>query len=123
MIVRVGKLGKAVIVRARFLALVDRRVEIDEMPPGLAGRLHEDFDVALAVEGAGIAAGRVVVDDGVDVGGLAPAHAFEVDAEGGADRATRYVEGQRGRRNPERPVVLAGPGRDPERVRAAEVVR
>jgi hypothetical protein len=29
------------------------------MPPGLAGRLQEDFDVALAVEGAGIAAGRV----------------------------------------------------------------
>src|SRR5229473_2568527 len=36
-------------------AFVDSRIEVDEMPAGLAGGLHDQLDVALAVEGTGIA--------------------------------------------------------------------
>src|SRR3954452_6709413 len=68
MIVGEGELRQAVIVRPRLLALVDRGIEIDEMPARLAGGLHDDLDVALAVEAAGIARDRVVVDQRVDVG-------------------------------------------------------
>src|SRR5262245_58688315 len=96
MVVRIGELGQAVIIRPGLLALVDCRIEIDEMPAGLPGRLHHDLDVALAVEGAGVAAHRVVVDHGVDVGGLAPAHALEMDPERGPHRPARHVERQRG---------------------------
>ena len=56
MVVRIGELREAVIVRPRLLALVDAGIEIDEVPARLAGRLHDDLDVALAVEGAGVAA-------------------------------------------------------------------
>src|SRR5258705_11040757 len=81
MVIRIGELWNLEIQRARFLALVDRGIEIDEMPAGLAGRLEEDLDVALAVERAGIADVAVVVDDRVDVGGLGPAHALQMDLE------------------------------------------
>src|SRR5262249_45536342 len=80
-IVREGELRQPVVVGPRLLALVDRRVEVDEVPAGLAGRLHDDLDVALAVEAAGIARDRVVVDQRVDVGGLAPAAALDVHPE------------------------------------------
>src|SRR5262245_43645655 len=123
MIVRKGELRKPVVVRARLLALVDRRIEIDEMPAWFPGRLHDDLDVALAVEAAGIARDRVVVDHRVDVGGLAPAHTLEVDTEGGPDGAARHVERQRGRRDPEGALHLRAAGLDPEVVDAAEVVR
>src|SRR5262245_47497951 len=49
-IVRVGELPNLEILRPRFLALVDRGVEVDEVPPRLAGRFEEDLHVALAVE-------------------------------------------------------------------------
>src|SRR5262249_28157510 len=90
--VGVGQLGQAGDVRPHLAASINGRVEIDEVPAGLAGRLHHDLDVALAVEGAGVAADRVVVDHRVDVGGLRPAHAHEVDAERGAHRSAGDVE-------------------------------
>src|SRR5215831_12450801 len=101
MVVRESELRQPVIVRACLLALVDRRIEIDEMPPGLAGRLHDDLYVALAVECAGVAASRVVVHDGVDVRRLAPANSLEMNSEGGSDRPARHVEWKGGRSDPE----------------------
>src|SRR5690348_1702813 len=59
---RIGELRDAEIVRPRFVALVDAGIEIDEMPAGLASRLHDQLDIALAVESAGIADVIVVVD-------------------------------------------------------------
>src|SRR5262249_62260867 len=100
MVVGESELRQAIIVRPRFLALVDRRVEIDEMPAGLAGRLHDDLDIALAVEAAGIARDRVVVDQRVDVGGLAPAAALDMDPEGGPGRTAGDIERQGGGRDP-----------------------
>src|SRR5262245_44922739 len=122
MVVGERELRQPVVVRPRLLALVDRRVEIDEMPAGLAGRLHDDLDVALAVEAAGIARDRVVVDQRVDVGGLAPAAALDVDAESGAGRTARDIETECRRRDPEGALLLALGGVDPEIVHAAEII-
>src|SRR5438128_9358908 len=57
-----GELRDAEVVRPRLLALVNARIEIDEMPARIAGSLHDQLDIALAVEGAGIADIAVVVD-------------------------------------------------------------
>src|SRR6185295_10696897 len=92
MVVRISQLGQTVVVRPGLLALVDRRIKIDEVPARLPGRLHDDLDIALAVEGAGVAAGSIVVNHSVDVGGFAPAHAFEVDSEGRTRGTARDVE-------------------------------
>src|SRR5262249_58515951 len=94
MVVRIGELWQAVIVRSRFLALVDRGIEVDEVPAWFTRCLHDDLDIALAVESAGVAADGVVIDDGVDVGGLGPADAFQAGPRGGARRATRDLERQ-----------------------------
>src|SRR5215469_4137556 len=91
-VLRIGELRDAEIVRPRFVALVDARIEIDEMPAGLASRLHDQLDVALAVEGAGIADVIVVVDHVNDVGGLAPTYALEMQAEGGAGRPVSNID-------------------------------
>src|SRR5277367_762297 len=96
-----GELRQAVIDRPRLLALVDGRIQIDEVPTGLAGGLHEDLDIALAVEAAGIAAVAVVVDHGVDIRGFAPAHTFEMNLERSLDRPAGNIERQRRRRDPE----------------------
>src|SRR4051812_1345037 len=101
MVLREGQLRQPVVVRTGLPALVDRRIEIDEVPARLAGGLHHDLDVALAVEGAGIARNRVVVDHGVDIGGLAPADPLEVDAEGRPGRAAPDVERKCGRGDPQ----------------------
>src|SRR6516162_7591495 len=95
-----GELWQAVIDWPRLFALVDRRVEINEVPAGLAGSLHEDFDIALAVEAARIAAVAIIVDHGVDIGGFAPAHAFEMNLERGLDRPAGDIERQRRRSDP-----------------------
>ena len=58
-IVRIGKLRHAEIIRSGLLAFVDAGIEIDKVPAGLSGCLHDDFDVALAVEGAYIATRRI----------------------------------------------------------------
>src|SRR6516225_2664401 len=76
MVLRVGQLRDAEVVRPRLGSLVDAGVKIDEMPTRRAGRLDQDLDIALAVEGAGIADIAVVVDHTVDVGGLGPADAL-----------------------------------------------
>src|SRR5215204_1695874 len=123
MIVRKGELRQAVIVRPCLLALIDRGIEIDEMPARLAGRLHDDFDITLTIEGAGIAADRVVVDHGVNVGGLAPADTLEVNLERCAGRPACDIERQRSRSNPEGASFFAAAGVDPKVVHAAEIVR
>jgi hypothetical protein len=55
--------------------------------PMLADGLHDQLNIALAVEGAGVADVAVVVDYVHDVGGLAPANPLEVNTE----RAGRVV--------------------------------
>src|SRR5262249_20103384 len=69
MILVARQLRQAVVDRPRLLALVDRRIKVDVVPAGFPGRLHEDLNIALAVEAAGITAVAIVVDDRVDVGG------------------------------------------------------
>src|SRR5216683_4923560 len=83
MILRIGELRDAEVVGPRLGAFVDAWIEIDEMPAGLAGGLHDKLHIALAVEGARIADIVVVVDQMVDVGGLGPAHALEMKPERG----------------------------------------
>src|SRR5258708_37917528 len=119
---RIGELGDAEIVGVGLGALVDARIEIDEVPAGRAGRLHEHLDIALAVEGAGVARIGVVVDHVDDVGGLGPAPAFEMQREFGADRSPRDVDGKRGRLDELRPDLLGAAGVDPEPMRAAEII-
>src|SRR5260370_12294485 len=81
-VVREGELRDAEIVWPRLGAFVDAGVEIDVVHAGRAGCPHDDRNIALAVEGANIAGVVVVVDDVVEVGGLGPADAFEMDREG-----------------------------------------
>src|SRR5258708_4422814 len=77
----------------------------------------------MAVEAARIAAVAVVVDDRIDVGGLAPADSFEMDPERGFDRSAGDIERQRRRSDPEG-AGLAGGGRvGPQPVGSAKVVR
>src|SRR5262245_5368681 len=92
MIMRIAELRNAKVQRPRFLALVDGGIEVDEVPARLAARLEEDLHVALAVKGAGVADIVVVVDDRVDVCGLRPTHALQVNLERGARRPARHVE-------------------------------
>src|SRR5262249_40540466 len=80
-VIRIGQLRDLEVQRPGFLGVVDGGVEIDEVPPRLTGRLEEDLDVALAIEGAGIADIVVVVVDRVDVGRLGPAHALQMNLE------------------------------------------
>src|SRR5262249_47180289 len=116
MVVGVGELRNLEVQRPGFLAFVDRRVEIDEMPARLTGRLEKDLDVALAVERAGVADVVVVVDDRVDVGGRGPAHALEMNLERGAGRPTPDVERKRARRDPMLRDLFASTEVDPEAV-------
>src|SRR6266566_3714482 len=88
MVVRERELRDAEIVRPCLGAFVDAGVEIDVVHAGRAGGPHDDLDIALAVEGADIAGVAVVVDDVVEVGGLGPADAFEMDREGRPGRST-----------------------------------
>src|ERR1700730_17494882 len=119
MIRRVGQLRDAEVVRPRLGALVDAGVEIDEMPTRRAGRLDRDLDIALAVEGAAIADIAVVVDQSVDVGGLGPADALQMDREGAAHRPAADIERQRRRRDPIWPVPFRRTGVDPPAMRTA----
>src|SRR5579871_2221571 len=52
MVIREGELRNAEIVRPRLSTFIDAGIEVDIVHPRRAGRLHEDLDVALAVEGA-----------------------------------------------------------------------
>src|SRR5215467_4604750 len=119
-----GELRDAEVVRARLLALVDAGIEIDEVPAGLAGRLHDHLDVALAVEAAGVADIGVVVDHMHDVGSLGPARALEVDAKLAAGGPAPDIERQRRGLDPERAGLLALAAHiDPQAMRAAEIIR
>src|SRR5439155_23703315 len=97
--------------------------EIDEMPARRAGRFDRDLDIALAVEGAGIADIAVVVDESVDVGGLGPADALQMDREGGAHRPAADIKRQCCRCDPICPGSFRRSGVDPQAVRTAEIVR
>src|SRR5882724_3301505 len=124
MVVVIGELRNAEIIRARLGALVDAGIKIDEVPAGFAARIHDHFDVALAVEAAGIADIGIVVDDMQDVGRLGPARALEMNAELGADRPAPDIERQRRRLDPERSALPGVTAHiDEEAVRAAEIVR
>src|SRR5262245_55098114 len=113
MIIRIAELRDAKVQRPRFLALVDGGIEVDEVPARLAARLEEDLHVALAVKGAGVADIVVVVDDRVDVRGLRPAHALQMDLERRACRPARDVERKRIRCDPMRSRFPACAERDP----------
>src|SRR6516165_10560485 len=118
-----GELWQAVIDWPRLFALVDRRIEIDEVPAGLAGSLHEDLDIALTVEAAGIVTVAIVVHHCVDIGGFAPAHAFKMNLERGLDRPAGDTERQRGRRNPEcSDLAISSAAVRPKPVGAAKII-
>ncbi len=123
MVLRVGELWDAEIVRIRLGALVDPGIEIDEVPAGRAGRLHVNLHIALAVEGADIAVIAVVVDLMHDVGGLGPAHALKMDRELGPHRPARNIERHRGRLDEVGADGLALAFFDPQTMRAAQIIR
>src|SRR5262249_12066304 len=100
MVVGIGELRDFEVLRPRFLALVDRRIKVDEMPARLNGPLEEDFDVTLAIKRESIADVIVVIDDRVDVGGFRPADALQMDLECGTRRASADVERERVRGDP-----------------------
>src|SRR4029453_13497927 len=62
-VIGIGELRQPVVVRPDFFPLIDSGIKVDEVPTGLPGRLHDDFDIALAVEGAGIAAYRFFLEN------------------------------------------------------------
>src|SRR5260370_25597754 len=119
---RVSKLWDQKVPRPLLFAAVDRGIEIDEMPAEIARRLQRDLDIALAVEGAGVADIAVVVNDSVDIRGLGPAGAFQMHGEGRAGRAALDIERQRGGLDPQTSRLVLGAILDRERVRTAEVV-
>src|SRR5262249_47446091 len=118
MVVREGELRDAEIVRPRLGAFVDARIEVDIVHPGRAGGLHENLYIALAVEGADISRVVVVVDNMVDVGGLRPAAALEMDRESGAGRSARDIDGQRRWLDPVATEFFPSTNVDPKPMRA-----
>src|SRR5438045_94214 len=95
MVLCIGQLRDAEVVRSRLGALVDAGVEIDKMPARRTRRLDRDLEIALAIEGAGVTDIGVVVDESVDVGGLDPADPLQMDRERGAYRPAANIERQR----------------------------
>lgn len=91
---RKGELWQSEVERSSLAALADRGMEVDELPARLAGGVQGEFSVTPAVEAAAIADVSVVIDQRVDVRGLAPAHALEVDAEERSRRTMRNVQRQ-----------------------------
>src|SRR5690242_19161706 len=100
MVGRVSQLRDQKIPWPLLVAAVDRGVEVDEMPAGVARREQRDFDIALAIERADIADIAVVVDHGVDIRGLGPADTLQMNGEGRAGRAVLEVQMKRGRLDP-----------------------
>jgi hypothetical protein len=76
-----GQLRAQKVSRLLLFTAVDRGIQVDEMPAGIARCLQRDRDIALAVEGAGVADLAVVVDDSVDVRGLGPADTLQMHGE------------------------------------------
>src|SRR5579875_2078321 len=77
--------------RSEDLSVEDRGVEIDEMPPLLTRRTNLHRDVALTVERAAVVG--VIDHDRIDVPGLRPSAALEVDG----DRLSGTDDGRRDR--------------------------
>src|SRR6185369_13069310 len=92
-------------------------------PARFAGRLHDQLDVTLAVERAGVANVAVVVDHVDDVGRLAPANALQMNSKRGADWATADVEWQCRRLDPEVSGLLTVSRFYAQLMRPAQVVR
>src|SRR5262249_36935230 len=101
---------------------VDRRIEVYEMPAGVARRVERDPDIPLAVEGAGVADIAVVVDDGVDVRRLGPADPLQMYGKRRAGRTALDIERKRGGLDPEASSLLLAVVLNRQRVRAAEIV-
>src|SRR5579862_8816599 len=123
MIVRVGQLRGRIVVGSAFGAFVNARIEIDEMPAGIAGGLEKYLHVALAVEAAGVADVTVVVHYMIDIGGLGPSDAFEVNGKRRSDASPRHIERERLGDDQERADLVARVRREDKRVRPAEIGR
>lgn len=96
MIVCIAELRDTKIQGPRFLALVDRWIEIDEMQAGLAGRVEQNFHVALAVKGAAVADVVVVVRPPRRYWrSRSSPPSLQVDHEEGARRSSARVKRQR----------------------------
>src|SRR5215204_2666368 len=80
------------IVRPDLGAFIDAGVEIDEMPSGFAGGLHDQLNVALAVERAGVPDIAVVIDYMDNVGSFAPADSLQMNSERRAGRAVGLIQ-------------------------------
>src|SRR6185312_3814129 len=61
------------------LSVVDRGIKIDEVPAALPRGMDLHHDVSLGVEAARVAEIRVVDDDRIDVAGLTPTAALDVN--------------------------------------------
>src|SRR5271155_2594496 len=122
MVGRVSELRDQKVPGPLLLAAVDRRIKVHEMPPEIARRQQGDLDIALAVEGAGVADIAVVEDDGIDIRGFGPADALQMHGEGRTWRAVLDIERKRGGLDPKASRLRLSAVLDRERMRAAEVV-
>src|SRR5215212_4296894 len=93
------------------------------MPSGFAGGPHDQFNVALAVERAGVPDIAVVIDYMDNIRSFAPTHALQMNPKRRADRAAADVKRQGRGLDPEVPDLLAARGFNSERMRTAEIVR
>ncbi len=50
MVFSIGQLRGAEIIRARFIAFVNRRIQVDEMGTFCACRTHDDIDMPLRIK-------------------------------------------------------------------------
>src|SRR5438105_8996311 len=124
MIVAIRQLRQPIeLLRLILRALVDARIEIDDVHAGRAGRGEIDHHIAARIEAARIAHVGIIVGGDVDVVVLGPADAFEMDrdARAGGSGRRRHADDARfdhevgGR---ERLV----PGADVDLVAAAEIL-
>src|SRR5690242_11210023 len=122
MIGREGELRDQKVPRPLLVTAVDSGVKIDEMPTRIAGRLQWDFDIALAVESAGVPDIAVVIDDSVNISCLGPAYTLQMHGEGSAGRAALDIEPKRGGLDPKASRLLLAAVLDGKRVPAAEVI-
>src|SRR5215203_3523636 len=123
MVLSIRQLWDPEIVRPRLGAFVDAGVEIDEMPYGFAGGLHDQLNVTLAVKRAGISDVAVVIDYMDNVGSFAPADALQMNSKRRADRAAADVKRQGRGLDPEVSGLAAARGLNTERMRTAQIVR
>src|SRR5215471_388408 len=104
----VGQLRDHEVSRPLLFTTVDRGIEVNEVPAGVAGRLQRDLDIALAVERADVADIAVVVDDSVNIRGLGPADTFQMHSERRSRWTVPDIERKRGRLDPKAAHLLLG---------------